>query len=166
MVRDDDRRGAVLHGDLGVLGGDDALEDDRHLRLARDPLEIPPRDRVVEQRELVGGILRRVADRGAGVRERQVGGDLEADPQVALPLREPRRVHREDDGTAAGGRRLGQVLARDARGRGRRTAGTTALSPGAAAAISSCERVQKVETAMPAPTATAARPVAHSPSLS
>ena len=38
------------------------------------------------------------------------------------------------------------------------------ISPGAAAAISSCERVQNVETAMPVPAAAAPRAVAHSPS--
>ena len=48
---------------------------------------------------------------GAGVRERQVGGDLEADAQVALALREPRRVDGEDDGAAAGGGGLGEMVA-------------------------------------------------------
>ncbi len=38
------------------------------------------------------------------------------------------------------------------------------VSPGAAAAISSCDRVVNVETHMPAPAAAAARAVAHSPS--
>src|SRR5205823_5491175 len=114
VIRDDARGRAVLYGRLGALGGDDSLEDDGHPGLARDPLEIPPGDRVVEQRELVGGVLRRVADRGAGVRERQVRGDLEAGSQVALALREPRRVDGEQDGTAASGHRLREVLARDA----------------------------------------------------
>ena len=114
VVRDDDRRRAVLDRELGVLGGDDALQHDGQLRLARDPLEVAPRDRGVEQRELVGGILRRVADRRAGVRERQVRGDLEADAQVTLALREARRVDGEDDGAAAGIRGLREMLARDA----------------------------------------------------
>src|SRR5205809_554061 len=76
VVRDDDRLRAVLDGHLGVLGREDALEDDGQSSLARDPFEIPPRDGWVEQRELVGRVLRCVADRGPGVRERQVGGDL------------------------------------------------------------------------------------------
>ena len=81
---------------------------------ARDPLEVAPRDRGIEQRELVGGILRRVADRGTGVGKRQVRRDLEAHAQVALALREPRRVDGEDDSAAAGVRSAREMLARGA----------------------------------------------------
>ena len=114
MVRDDDRGCAVLDCDLRVLGGHDPLQHDGQPPLARDPLEVAPGDRGVEQRELFGRVLRGRPDCRASVGQRHLRRDLEADSEVALPLREARRVDGEHDGAAAGVRGPGEVFARDA----------------------------------------------------
>ena len=51
VVGDDDAGGTVLEGELGVLGGEEALDQDRDAALGGEVGEVGPAQGVVHQRE-------------------------------------------------------------------------------------------------------------------
>ena len=84
VVGDDDPRAAVLAGEQRVLGGEDALDQERERALLAQPLEVAPGEaRVHDLAERVVEVL--VADeRARQVRHGEVGGEAEAAAEVAL----------------------------------------------------------------------------------
>src|ERR671923_957488 len=89
VVRDDDGRGAVLACKPRVLGGEDALDDDREPRRGREPLHVVPADGRAEEREVLvelerleraAGVVDGGGPDGVGGRETGAGRGLAAPP--------------------------------------------------------------------------------------
>ena len=84
VVRDDDPGGAVLGGQDGVLGVEDALDDDGNRSGRDEPLQVGPVERRVEQVERLAGRL--------GVERAPDGGQravVERPVDAALPVARP-----------------------------------------------------------------------------
>src|ERR671924_26722 len=102
VVRDDDGRGAVLACKPRVLGGEDALDDDREPRRGREPLHVVPADGRAEEREVLVELER--LERAAGVvdgGDPDVVGDRESGAERALAAPQVGRVGGEDEGREA-----------------------------------------------------------------
>ena len=109
MVRDDDRSRAVLHRKRRVLPREQPLQDDGHAAFGRDPVEVGPRDRGAHLQVLLERHRhRRVL--ALDVWERQVGGKVEAEPEIALAPPEVGHVDGEHERRVAALTRLGDVI--------------------------------------------------------
>ena len=93
MIRDDHAGGAVLARKGRVFGRQHALDEERQLRIGRDPFEVRPRER---RRDLVEDLLRCQAA-AAERRDADLGRDRERRAQVALAIPPDRRVDRKHE---------------------------------------------------------------------
>src|SRR5262249_53911986 len=120
VIGDDDPRGAVCDSQPGIRGGKDALDENGQGADAAQPGERFPGERGVEERGDVGG------ERGGArltvidsavlfgeIGHHQMGWQTKAVAYIPLATTQSRHIHREDEGTVAGGFRPTHQRLRD-----------------------------------------------------